>query len=135
MKASFIMQQTSLESWAMDLVKIMGKFGLNLMRRPESIFKAIPPLPPELCHLSAIWESRSLSIKNLSDWDDSLTRISLGSGAYSSSIRPAESYVAILATPITIAPSLGPILGGTLSYAAGWTWMLWFLAIASNTCF
>jgi MFS family permease len=33
---------------------------------------------------------------------------------------------------ITIAPSLGPILGGALSYAAGWPWIFWFLAIAAG---
>ena len=35
---------------------------------------------------------------------------------------------------ITIAPSVGPILGGCLSYAAGWTWIFWFLCIAAGLC-
>ena len=35
---------------------------------------------------------------------------------------------------ITIAPSIGPILGGCLSYAAGWTWLFWFLCIAAGLC-
>ena len=35
---------------------------------------------------------------------------------------------------ITIAPSLGPILGGSLTYAAGWTWIFWFLCIAASLC-
>ncbi|KAL8814981.1 MAG: hypothetical protein Q9223_005842 [Gallowayella weberi] len=35
---------------------------------------------------------------------------------------------------ITIAPSIGPILGGSLSYAAGWTWIFWFLCIAAGLC-
>ncbi|KAL9127271.1 MAG: hypothetical protein Q9175_007772 [Cornicularia normoerica] len=35
---------------------------------------------------------------------------------------------------ITIAPSIGPILGGGLSYAAGWTWIFWFLCIAAGSC-
>ena len=35
---------------------------------------------------------------------------------------------------ITIAPSIGPILGGGLSYAAGWTWIFWFLSIAAGLC-
>ncbi|KAI1661235.1 chloramphenicol resistance protein [Daldinia decipiens] len=53
---------------------------------------------------------------------------------------PAErgSFVSAVsfATPtsITIAPSLGPILGGALSYAAGWTWIFWFLSIAAGLC-
>lgn len=35
---------------------------------------------------------------------------------------------------ITIAPSIGPILGGSLSYAAGWSWIFWFLCIAAGLC-
>ena len=35
---------------------------------------------------------------------------------------------------VTIAPSIGPILGGGLSYAAGWTWIFWFLCIAAGSC-
>lgn len=35
---------------------------------------------------------------------------------------------------ITIAPSFGPLLSGGLSYAAGWTWIFWFLAIAAGVC-
>lgn len=35
---------------------------------------------------------------------------------------------------ITVAPSIGPILGGSLSYAAGWQWIFWFLSIAAATC-
>ncbi|KAK3941808.1 MFS general substrate transporter [Diplogelasinospora grovesii] len=49
---------------------------------------------------------------------------------------PAErgSFVSAVAFAITIAPSLGPILGGVLSYAAGWPWIFWFLVIASGLC-
>jgi predicted MFS family arabinose efflux permease len=35
---------------------------------------------------------------------------------------------------ITIAPSIGPILGGGLTYGAGWTWIFWFLCIAAGLC-
>lgn len=35
---------------------------------------------------------------------------------------------------ITIAPSVGPILGGALTFAAGWPWIFWFLCIASGVC-
>lgn len=36
---------------------------------------------------------------------------------------------------ITIAPSIGPILGGALTYSAGWAWIFWFLSIAAGVCF
>lgn len=35
---------------------------------------------------------------------------------------------------ITIAPSAGPILGGALSFAAGWAWIFRFLFIAAGAC-
>jgi predicted MFS family arabinose efflux permease len=35
---------------------------------------------------------------------------------------------------ITIAPSIGPILGGGLTYAAGWAWIFWFLCILAGSC-
>lgn len=35
---------------------------------------------------------------------------------------------------VTIAPSIGPMLGGGLTYAAGWTWIFWFLCIAAGLC-
>lgn len=47
---------------------------------------------------------------------------------------PAErgSYVSAVSFAITIAPSLGPVLGGAIAFSAGWPWIFWFLAIASG---
>ena len=35
---------------------------------------------------------------------------------------------------ITAAPSIGPVLGGSLAYAGNWTWIFWFLSIAAGVC-
>lgn len=35
---------------------------------------------------------------------------------------------------ISVAPSIGPIIGGVLSHVAGWTWIFWFLCIAAGLC-
>lgn len=35
---------------------------------------------------------------------------------------------------LTIAPSIGPVLGGSLAFAAGWTWIFWFLSITAGLC-
>ncbi|KAI6365687.1 hypothetical protein MCOR25_005296 [Pyricularia grisea] len=47
---------------------------------------------------------------------------------------PAErgSYVAAVSFASTIAPSLGPVLGGGLAHAAGWPWIFWFLCISAS---
>ncbi len=35
-----------IEGWATDLVKIVGKFGNNMIRTPDAIHKLIPPFCP-----------------------------------------------------------------------------------------
>lgn len=47
---------------------------------------------------------------------------------------PNWRFTGFIFCRITIAPSIGPILGGCLSYAAGWTWIFWFLCIAGAFC-
>jgi MFS family permease len=42
--------------------------------------------------------------------------------------------VDLILTSITIAPTLGPILGGNLTYTAGWSWIFWFLSLAAGLC-
>ena len=99
-----IVEQELLRSWAADLVKIVGKFGTNLRRHPESIYKIVPPFCP---HNSSIYqlfgknETKSLMVSGLStaNWDDSLARMYLGYGKRPSSIIAAGSQVAISASP------------------------------------
>ena len=96
-----IMKQGLVESWAEDIVKIVGKFGPILRRDPESIYKQIPPFCPQN---SAIYQQfgktkdKSLVVSGLStyDWDDSLARLSFGYGNYASSILAAGAQIAIL---------------------------------------
>ena len=88
-------------SWAEDFVKIVGKFGAILRQNPEAVYKFIPPFCPSN---SAIYQQfgklkdRSLAISGLStgNWDDSVARISLGSGGYASSISAAGGRLAVL---------------------------------------
>ena len=99
--------QELLESWAVDLLKIVGKFGTNLRRNPESIYKIVPPFCPQnssIYQLFGKMEARSLVVSGLSteNWDDSLARMSLGYGTRSSSIMAAGPQVAVLATPGSI---------------------------------
>ena len=94
-------EQALTESWAEDLMKVMGKFGRILLRNPESIYKLIPPFCP---HNSAIYQQfgdmkdKSIVVSGLSanNWDDSLARISLGFGNYASSIAAAGNQISIL---------------------------------------
>lgn len=97
-----IMDSELIESWSVDLVKILGKFGTILRRNPEYIYKLISPFCP---HSSAIYQLFGKAEKNLvisgqtnGSWDDSVARISLSFGTFASSISAAGAQVAILAS-------------------------------------
>lgn len=100
---SRFMEQELVESWAGDLVRIVGKFGANLRRNPEHIYNLIPPFCPQNSSIYQLFgkqEARNLKVSGLSNanWDDSLARISLGFGTYASSILAAGAQIAILAS-------------------------------------
>jgi len=87
---------------AIDLIKIVGKFGQNLVRNPDSILKLIPPFCPKdsiTYQQFGRKESRALSVSGstTNTWDDCLARFSLDSGARASVVIPAGGRIAILA--------------------------------------
>ncbi|KAI2466515.1 hypothetical protein F4781DRAFT_434287 [Annulohypoxylon bovei var. microspora] len=92
------------ESWSIDFVKILGKFGMNLRRNPESIYKLVPPFCPRKSSIYQVFgqaEANNIAVSGIStdDWDDSLARMPLGSGSYASSITASGALVGILASP------------------------------------
>lgn len=94
------------ESWAVDLLRIVGKFNSLLRRKPDSVYKFIPPFCPKSSSIYQLFgkaEGKNLSVTGLSaeTWDDSLARIPLGQGGsttFSSSITAAGSQIAVLAS-------------------------------------
>ncbi|KAH7169908.1 multidrug resistance protein [Dactylonectria macrodidyma] len=61
---------------------------------------------------------------------------SIAYGVVTDVTSPGErgAYINSVSFASTVAPSIGPILGGGLSYTAGWPWIFWFLSIASGAC-
>ncbi|KAI1322516.1 NACHT and WD domain protein [Xylariaceae sp. FL0255] len=102
-KSQGMMNNALFENWAIDMIKLTGKFGLALTQDPESIHKLIPPFCP---HNSSIYqqfggsEARDLKISGIStlDWDDSLSRLSPECGKFMSSISAIGSRIAMLCT-------------------------------------
>lgn len=98
---SNMLQQEIMESWAVDLVKVIAKFGSILRRNPEAIHKFVPPFCPRN---SAIYQqfgnakSQPLKVSGLSTdkWDDAIARIPFG--IYTFSLSAAGTLVAVLAT-------------------------------------
>ncbi|MCJ1332360.1 hypothetical protein MMC10_009052 [Thelotrema lepadinum] len=68
-----------LDNWSVDLVRLVTKFGRNLLASPSSIFKLIPPFcPSESCINKQFTSSvRGISVHGLSAtiWNDCLSTL------------------------------------------------------------
>lgn len=61
--------------------------------------------------------------------------LTLGGSTVGDVVHPEKrgSAMAVYLLGITLAPVLGPVIGGFLSQAKGWRWVFWFLAIIVRT--
>jgi len=94
----------STEMWAIDLLKIIGKFGTDLTSQNISIKEHIAPFCPRgsMIYQNFAHGARSppaLSIKGISatKWDDSLAKLTMQKGTMPASIRNSGSRIAITA--------------------------------------
>lgn len=83
----------NLRSWAVDLSRLVGKFGSSLLLSPSSIYKHIPPFCPENSMIRKLFgrTNNSFSVIGISnpDWDDCHARLS---------VDPDDSASRLLAT-------------------------------------
>ena len=90
-----------LETWATDLIRIVGKFGSALLQEPTSIFKLIPAFCPResaIHRLAGVDLSPlSLSVNGVSDtgWDDRLAKLSISHDARALMMRSTTRFFAI----------------------------------------
>lgn len=93
----------AIDLWVTDLVKIVGKFGRNLLDLPNSIFKFIPPFCPTESIIHRQFGRRSTLLVSLSrhsnaTWDDSLAKLFIGAASQTLRIMCIGRYFAILTT-------------------------------------
>ncbi|KAI1408635.1 hypothetical protein F5Y13DRAFT_204622 [Hypoxylon sp. FL1857] len=86
-----------LEQWVIDLIRIVGKFGSNLLQSPSTIHKHIPPFCPKgsiIASIHAQDENPLISVEGISgrNWDDHLGRLSPGQDEIASAIRCAGMF-------------------------------------------
>lgn len=96
-----ILEQELISSWSGDLLRIMGRYGGLLRRKPDSIYNSIPPFCPKGSSIHQLFDkSETLSVGGISTekWDDLFARISLGI-SFCTSIQAAGPHVAVLAAP------------------------------------
>lgn len=85
-----------LRSWATDLIRLVMKFGANLVAYPSSIFNLIPPFCPSATALRTKGASRGIMVSGLleEEWGDELSTISNPQQQYSS-IASSKRHFAI----------------------------------------
>ena len=89
-----------LELWAIDLLKIVGKFGGNLLQEPSTIYTCIAQFCPRNSALFRQFsESRinPLSVSGLSnmEWDDCLAKISVGNDGQALLVKSSDCHIAV----------------------------------------
>lgn len=74
-----------IELWAIDFLKVLGKFGKSLMASPSSIYEQIPPFCPTSSMIYRRFKHHApspppLEIEGITKitWDDNLAKLSVG---------------------------------------------------------
>ncbi|KAL9618613.1 MAG: hypothetical protein Q9160_006724 [Pyrenula sp. 1 TL-2023] len=93
----------SIELWSTDLVKIMGKFGRNLINTPEAIFKFVPQFCPRNSAIhQQFGRKRAFSVNvsgaSYDKWDDNLAKLFAGAGSQALNVTCAGRYFWALTT-------------------------------------
>lgn len=103
-----LQEKELVECWATDLVKIVGKFGSNLVRHPRSIHAFIPAFCPtsSMIHRQ-FWSqkaSSSLSVRGFKSdaWDDCLAKFSISRNSRPLKLTCSDNYFAILTSDGTL---------------------------------
>jgi hypothetical protein len=91
-----------IDDWATDLVRILGKFGPNLSREPQSILSLIPPFCPENSWIyrqfgTEHWVKITISgLTGGTTWDDSWGRFSIPRKGVIASVISLGTRIALL---------------------------------------
>ncbi|KAI1259686.1 hypothetical protein F5Y18DRAFT_432995 [Xylariaceae sp. FL1019] len=94
-------ESSFLEDWVTDLIRIVGKFGANLLHKPSTIYRHIPPLCPASSIIYRTFiqtENQLVTVQGLSNecWDDRLSKLPLTYEELPSKIRCAGTYYVTL---------------------------------------
>lgn len=101
-------EKECLESWATDLIKVLGKFRVKILRHPRSIYKLIPAFCP---HRSMMYRQfgpkrlpGSLEVTGITDtdWDDCLAKIHIDRDTQPLKVECGDGFFAILTSSGTL---------------------------------
>ena len=82
--------------WAIDFIRIVGKFGANLVQNPSSVYRLIPPFCPRASMISTVYGAQegSISVTGLPSegWDDCLASVSVGKAEAASKVLATDAF-------------------------------------------
>ena len=82
--------------WAIDFIRIVGKFGSNLVQSPSSIYRLVPPFCPRTSMIGSTFglQPKAISVTGLPSqgWDDCLASVSVGKEEAASRILATNAY-------------------------------------------
>jgi WD40 repeat protein len=88
-----------LRNWAKDLIRVVGRFGSNLIQNPQSIYKHIVPFCPKGSIISRTYGHVSaLFVAGISSevWDDCLARLTMGNDECANAVLCKGTYFVTL---------------------------------------
>lgn len=103
-----LQEKECLESWATDLIKIVGKFRTNLTKHPRSIYKLIPTFCPKTSLLYRQFGPKrlpgSLEVTGIpsSTWDDCLAKFQVDRNTQALKVECGDKFFAILTSSGTL---------------------------------
>ena len=103
-----LQEKELLELWAIDLVKVVGKFGVQLVKYPKAIQTLVPALSPSSAIIhqqfgrNKALESMTVSGFSCQRWDDCLSKFSVGRDCHPLRIVCMDRYFAILTSDGTL---------------------------------
>ncbi|KAL9596015.1 MAG: hypothetical protein Q9179_004764 [Wetmoreana sp. 5 TL-2023] len=96
------------ELWAIDLAKLVGKYGVQLVRYPTAIYALVPALCPTNSVVHQQFGRRQKALLNLvagfsrQSWDDCLSRLSVGRKYYPLRIECLDQHFVVLTSDGTL---------------------------------
>ena len=85
-----------IQSWAIDFIRIVGKFGPNLIQCPSSVYRLIPPFCPPASMIGSVFgqQERSISVTGLTSqgWNDCLASVSVSKEEAISKVLATDAF-------------------------------------------
>ena len=93
---------SNIHLWAVDFIRIVGKFGPNLIQSPSSVYRLVPPFCPRASMIGKVYstQERPISVTGLlsEGWDDCLATVNVGNEEAASKVLATDIFFLTLVT-------------------------------------